>query len=300
MIYTLTINPSLDYVMEVENLSKGSMNRAKNTYLLPGGKGINVSTVLTNLGIENVAILPVSGFTGEKLLKMLSKKQIVYDVVMLKEGNTRINVKVLGQEETELNAAGNSMAGDELKTLMSKLEKLQENDILILSGSVPSGLGTHFYAGIMENLKNVGVKVVLDTTGEEFTNALPYEPFLVKPNKEELEAVFGSKADSEDALLQLARKVQKMGSKNVLVSLGGKGALLLMENGDILWEKAPEGKVVNTVGAGDSMVAGFVAGYVQTGNLAMALKQGICAGSASAFSKNLATKEEIDALMKNL
>lgn len=308
MIYTLTINPSVDYIMEVDTLAKGAMNRAKNTYLLPGGKGINVSNVLTNLGMENIAILAVAGFTGEQLLKMLSEKQMAYDVVQVAEGNTRINVKVLGEEETELNATGSALSGDELNALMRKLEKLQEQDILILSGSVPAGLGTDFYANIMKSIKNQKVPVVLDTIGESFLNALTYEPFLVKPNKEELESMFGVKTDTKatdsiaakEELLQLAKKVQKMGAKNVLISLGGDGALLLCEDGKVILQKAPKGNVINTVGAGDSMVAGFVTGYVKTQDFSEALKMGIAAGSASAFSKNLATKEEIDALMKNL
>ena len=300
MIYTLTINPSLDYVMEMDKLIVGEMNRSKNTYLLPGGKGINVSQVLKNLSIENVAILPVAGFTGEKLLHMLSEKGITYEAVRLKQGDTRINVKVLGQVETELNAGGPDMTEDEKNALISKVESLSDDDYLILSGSVPKELGEYFYADLMSYLQEKKVRVILDTIGENFKNALAQKPFLVKPNKEELESLFNVKTDTDEALLELAKKVQKMGAENVLVSLGKDGAMLLTEDGNVFYAEAPKGKVVNTVGAGDSMVAGFVAEYTKSMDMEKALKWGIAAGSASAFSKNLASKEEIDALIGNL
>lgn len=300
MIYTLTINPSLDYVVEMDKLIVGEMNRSKNTYLLPGGKGINVSQVLKNLSIENVAILPVAGFTGEKLLHMLSEKEITYEAVRLKQGDTRINVKVLGQVETELNAGGPDMTEDEKNALISKVESLSDDDYLILSGSVPKGLGEYFYADLMSYLQEKKVRVILDTIGENFKNALAQKPFLVKPNKEELESLFNVKTDTDEALLELAKKVQKMGAENVLVSLGKDGAMLLTEDGNVFYAEAPKGKVVNTVGAGDSMVAGFVAEYTKSMDMEKALKWGIAAGSASAFSKNLASKEEIDALIGNL
>ncbi|MBQ8040764.1 MAG: 1-phosphofructokinase [Lachnospiraceae bacterium] len=300
MIYTLTINPSLDYIMEMDELNVGKMNRSRNTYVLPGGKGINVSWVLTNLGIENVAVLPVAGFTGEKLLNLLSEKQIAYDALCLKKGDTRINVKVLAKAETELNAPGPEITDAEQKVLMEKLTKLSDGDYLILSGSVPSSLGEHFYARIMEHLANQNVKVVVDTIGGNLKNALTQKPFLVKPNKEELEAFFDTKTESPEELLNLAKEAQKMGAQNVLVSKGAEGAILLTESHEVYVVAAPKGKVVNTVGAGDSMVAGFLAGYIQTGDMENALKWGIAAGSAGAFAKNLATKEEIDALMKNL
>ena len=300
MIYTLTINPSLDYVVEMDKLIVGEMNRSKNTYLLPGGKGINVSQVLKNLSIENVAILPVAGFTGEKLLHMLSEKGITYEAVRLKQGDTRINVKVLGQVETELNADGPDMTEDEKNALISKVESLSDDDYLILSGSVPKKLGEYFYADLMSYLQEKKVRVILDTIGENFKNALAKKTFLVKPNKEELESLFNVKTDTDEALLELAKKVQKMGAENVLVSLGKDGAMLLTEDGNVFYAEAPKGKVVNTVGAGDSMVAGFVAEYTKSMEMEKALKWGIAAGSASAFSKNLASKEEIDALIGNL
>lgn len=308
MIYTLTINPSLDYVMELDNLTKGSMNRSKNTYLLPGGKGINVSQVLNALGVENIAILPVAGFTGEKLLRLLDEKGIDYDAVKMEWGDTRINVKVLGEEETELNAAGPTLSETEKNSLLGKIDKIKGGDFLILSGSVPTALGMNFYAEIMKELQEKNIKVVVDTIGANFLNALPYHPFLVKPNKEELKALFtadttigttiAAKPDTDT--LELAKRVQKMGARNVLVSMGGDGAMLLTEGGDVYHEKAPKGTAINTVGSGDSMVAGFIAGVVAGWDFSAALKQGIAAGSASAFSKNLATKEEIDALMENL
>ena len=300
MIYTLTINPSLDYVMEINELNVGQMNRSKNTYLLPGGKGINVSQVLRSLGIDNVAILPVAGFTGEKLLNLLSKKEMTYDALPLTTGDTRINVKVLAAEETELNAAGPEISEHEQNALMEKLTMLSKGDYLILSGSVPSNLGDHFYAHIMEKLANKKVKIVVDTIGENFRNALTKKPFLVKPNKEELEALFDTKAHTPAELLNLAKEVQKMGAQNVLLSKGAEGAILLTESHEVYEAAAPKGEVVNTVGAGDSMVAGFLAGYIQTGDMEKSLKWGIAAGSASTFSKNLATKQEIDALLEIL
>lgn len=300
MIYTLTMNPSLDYVMEMETLSVGKMNRSKHTYILPGGKGINVSTVLTNLGVENVAILPVAGFTGKKLLELLREKKICYDVIEIDGEDTRINVKVLGNKETELNAKGSALSDTETEKLLCKLEALCENDILVLSGSIPSNIGTSFYETVMKRVNKKGIKVVLDTIGEGFLKALSQEPFLVKPNQIELEEMFDKKVETKEELVLLAKKVQDMGAQNVLVSLGGEGAMLLTEDGDVIFEKAPQGKVINTVGAGDSMVAGFLAEYVNTKDFAASLKYGIASGSASAFSKNLATKEEIDALRKNL
>lgn len=300
MIYTLTINPSIDYVMEMDELKPGKMNRSKSTYMLPGGKGINVSTVLKRLGMENVAVLPIAGFSGEKLLEMISKENLSYDAFRLQEGDTRINVKVLGKNETELNAEGPSLTEEERELFIEKFECLTEGDYLVLSGSVPKALGGQFYAAIMKKLHQRGVKIVVDTIGDNFVNALENKPFLVKPNKEELENLFAVKADTDEELLELAKKVQTMGAENVLVSLGDKGAFLVTKDNKLLQKNAPKGQAVNTVGAGDSMVAGFLAGYLKTGDMETALKWGIAAGSASAFSKNLATKEEIDALMKKL
>ena len=300
MIYTLTINPSLDYVMEMDNFCIGQMNRSKQEYLLPGGKGINVSQVLTGLGVENVAILPVAGFTGEKLLDMLSNKGIDTKAIRLKEGDTRINVKVLGTEETELNASGPKMSEGEKKELFSKLEELKEDDFLVLSGSVPNNLGDSFYAEIMEFLSEKQVKVVVDTIGENLKNALQWNPFLIKPNVEELEDLFEEKIDSREKVLSLAVKLRIMGAENVLVSLGKEGALLLTSEDKCYEMEAPNSVVINSVGAGDSMVAGFLAGFMKTNDMETALKLGIAAGSASAFSKKMATRQEIDALLEIL
>ena len=300
MIYTLTMNPSLDYVMELEKLSVGEMNRSRASYLLPGGKGINVSHVLNNLGVENVAVLPVAGFTGEKMLQMLSCKGIESEAVHLSIGNTRINVKVLSGEETEINADGPEMTATETELLIGKLDRLKDGDYLVLSGSVPKSLGEQFYANVMKELQEKKIEVIVDTTGANFLNALPYKPFLIKPNQEELEVLMGQKADTQEKIWKLAKKVQEMGARNVLVSLGKDGAFLLTENGQRFSKKALKAEVVNTVGSGDSMVAGFLAGYIKTGDMEKALKWGIAAGSASAFSKKLATKEEIDALLEIL
>lgn len=296
MIYTLTINPSLDYIMEMDEICVGKMNRSKIEYILPGGKGINVSQVLSVLGVENVTILPAAGFTGEKLLEMLANRGIETQVIRLKEGDTRINVKVLGTEETELNASGPKLGEREKRELFSKVEELKEGDFLVLSGSVPKNLGDSFYAEIMEILSEKQVKVVVDTSGENLKNALQWKPFLIKPNVEELENLFGEKVDSREKVLSLAVKLRIMGAENVLVSLGKEGALLLTKEDKCYEMDAPKGEVINSVGAGDSMVAGFLAGFIKTKDMEKSLKFGIAAGSASAFSKNLATKEEIDAL----
>ena len=300
MIYTLTMNPSLDYVMEIDTLTVGQMNRSQDTYLLPGGKGINVSMVLKELEMPSIAILPVAGFTGEKLLKMMEEKGVEYEAIEIACGNTRINVKVLGNQETELNADGPCINEEEVENLFFKLQLLKEEDYLVLSGSVPKSLGNSFYAKIMKALKDKKINVVLDTTGEQFLNALSYRPFLVKPNLEELESITGQRADTKEKVELLAQKVQSMGARNVLISMGSEGAFLLTENGRMYRKTAPIGQVVNTVGAGDSMVAGFLAGFMENKSLEHALNMGIASGSASAFSKNLATKEEIDALMEIL
>ena len=300
MIYTLTMNPSIDYIMELESLNAGTMNRSRNSYILPGGKGINVSSVLNALGAENTAILPVAGFTGEKLLALLEEKGIRYDAIKLEKGDTRINVKVLAKEETELNAKGPEVSKDALKELYKKTEYFKAGDVFILSGSVPGEMGSGFYKELIAFVRKNGVEVILDTIGEAFLKGLSEGPFLVKPNKEELEEAFQTEANTEDELVKLAKKVQDLGARNVLVSLGKEGAMLLTQEGEVLWQNAPGGKVINSVGAGDSMVAGFVAEYQKNGNVKMALKVAVAVGSASAFSKNLATKEEIDALIDKL
>lgn len=300
MIYTLTMNPSIDYIMELESLNAGTMNRSRNSYILPGGKGINVSSVLNALGAENTAILSVAGFTGEKLLALLEEKGIRYDAIKLEKGDTRINVKVLAKEETELNAKGPEVSKDALKDLYKKMESFKVGDVLILSGSVPGEIGSGFYKELIAFVRKNGVEVILDTIGEAFLKGLSEGPFLVKPNKEELEEALQTEANTEDELVRFAKKVQDLGARNVLVSLGKEGAMLLTQEGEVFWQNAPDGKVINSVGAGDSMVAGFVAEYQKNGNVKMALKMAVAAGSASAFSKNLATKEEIDALIDKL
>ncbi len=303
MIYTLTVNPSLDYIMETDKFNIGEINRIEASYILAGGKGINVSTVLTNLGVENRAILPVGGFSGDKLLAMLDERNILYDALRLENGDTRINVKILGTGETQLNAKGADLTEEDVEKLLGKFDRVKDGDFLILSGSVPGSLGSDFYGRILEHLKYKNIHIVVDTSGENLRNVLAYKPFLIKPNQEELEEIFG-----QDSLETLAEKAQSMGALNVLVSLGGKGAMLLTKQGDFLYMEAPAGAVINTVGAGDSMVAGFIAGLQSTKaeqeylkeDFKEALKMAVAAGSASAFSKHLATKEEIDALYKSL
>lgn len=298
MIYTVTFNPSLDYIIDVDDFQTGKVNRTHKEIIYPGGKGINVSIVLHNLGYENVALGFIGGFTGNEILRLLHDKGVKTDFITCKTGASRINVKMRSQCETEINGMGPMIQEEEIKELYTKLKKLNEDDILILSGSIPSMMPKTIYMDILKYLDGTGVRVVLDCTKELLAKALPYHPFLIKPNNFELEDLFGVKIETKNDVCEYAKKLQDMGARNVLVSMSKDGALLLDENGVEYRMDAPNGHLVNSVGAGDSMVAGFVAGYLATKDYEEALKIGVCTGSASAFSDELATKEEVKELLK--
>ncbi|MGN0162799.1 MAG: 1-phosphofructokinase [Candidatus Ornithomonoglobus sp.] len=294
MIYTVTFNPALDYVMDVERLRTGMTNRSACERLLPGGKGLNVSTVLTNLGIENTALGFIAGFTGTEIRRAFEALGGKSDFIKLQKGNSRINVKLKSQVETEINAAGPVIDSESLSKLMAKLDTLEEGDILVLAGSIPDSLSCSIYSDIMARLQNRGIMTVVDAEKDLLTNVLQYRPFLIKPNNHELGEIFGVTIRTREEAALYAKRLCELGAENVLVSMAGEGAVLVTEQGEVLMSKAPKGGVKNSVGAGDSMVAGFLAGWCGKHDYTHAFKMGLSAGSASAFSEELATSAEID------
>lgn len=298
MIYTLTFNPSLDYIVTVNDFTCGVVNRTAEEIIYPGGKGINVSIVLKNLGYESTAIGFLAGFTGEKLENLVEDQGIRADFIPVKEGMTRINVKIRSGQETEINGQGPLISQAEIKKLYGTLDELQDGDILVMAGSIPDALPQTMYMDIMRHLKEKDLKIVVDATKDLLVNVLEYRPFLIKPNSHELGEIFGTKLEDKADVIPYAKKLQVRGARNVLVSMAGKGAVLAAEDGTVLEAEAPKGKVVNSVGAGDSMVAGFLAGYLEHGNYETAFRMGLCTGSASAFSEKLAGKEEVLALLE--
>ncbi|MDO5330056.1 MAG: 1-phosphofructokinase [Bacillota bacterium] len=299
MIYTLTFSPAIDYVIDLKKLEIGAINRSESEHMMPGGKGINVSIVLSNLGKESVATGFMGGFTGEYVKKELKAKNIHSDFIEV-EGNTRINVKIRGEEETAINGQGPRISKDHIEALISKLEKLGKGDLLVISGTIPSSLPDDIYQRILSRIDGNGAELIVDTNKTILLNTLKYHPLLVKPNKEELEEMFETKISTDGELIENAEKLLKLGAKNVIVSLGGDGALLVGEGISPILLPAPKGKVVNTVGAGDSLVAGFIDEYMNSGNIAKAFRRGIATGSASAFSEGLASKEEVEALLNKM
>ncbi|WOO37609.1 1-phosphofructokinase [Anaerocolumna sp. AGMB13020] len=299
MIYTVTLNPSLDYIVTVPVFTPGMVNRTTEEMLYPGGKGINVSLVLKNLGIESTAIGFIAGFTGEELTNRLRKYGICTEFIQVKEGLTRINVKVRSEQESEINGKGPLISKGELRLLFNFLETLQENDILVLGGSVPESIPSTLYMEIMKNLRGRNIKIVVDATKDLLLNVLNYNPFLIKPNHHELGEIFGKKLITKTDVVEYAGRLKAMGAQNVLVSMAGDGAVMITETGEVYETNAPKGIVKNSVGAGDSMVAGFLAGYLKTKDYKEAFKMGVCSGSASAFSDGMAKLEEVFALMKD-
>lgn len=293
MIYTVTFNPSLDYIVTVEDFTCGIVNRTKNEIIYPGGKGINVSIVLKNLGYESTALGFRAGFTGAALEKMLDEKGIATDFIQVEEGMTRINVKLRSGEETEINGQGPVIKPEDIQKLYRKLDSLQDGDILVLAGSIPDVMPGSIYMDIMKHLENKKLRSVVDATKDLLVNVLQYHPFLVKPNNHELGEIFGVELKEKEDVILYAKKLQEMGARNVLVSMAGEGAVLVAEDSSIFKAEAPKGRVRNSVGAGDSMVAGFLAGYLEKNSLREAFRMGVCTGSASAFSEELATKEEV-------
>ncbi len=300
MIYTLTFNPALDYIITPESNSLGNVTRTVSEKLLPGGKGINVSQVLKNLSISSTALGFVGGFTGQELVKMLEDLGIVTDFIYLKSGMTRINVKINALTEQEINAKGPEITKSDIDLLFDKLRKLKCGDILVLSGSVPENINKNIYFDIAEFAAKNGAQTVIDAQGELLVNALSAKPFLIKPNHYELGDIFGKTVTNNEEIIACAKKLQSMGAKNVLVTMASEGAILITESGDTLLSCAPKGNLVNSTGAGDSAIAGFLAAYSETERFKDALAWAVCVGSASAFSDSLAKMEDVQKLLKTL
>ncbi len=298
MIYTVTFNPSIDYIVDVPKLKLGLVNRTSGEKMLPGGKGINVSMVLKNLGFKNKALGFTADFTGEALKKLIEEKGIDTDFIDIDEGTTRINVKIRAEEESEINGQGPAIKEKDIEALYAKLDELCEGDVLVLAGSIPDAMPRSAYMDIMKRLEAKNIMIAVDATRELLVNVLPYKPFLIKPNNHELGEIFGVEIKDKDDVVTYAKKLQEKGARNVLISMAGDGAVLLAEDGSLFKSEAPKGKVKNSVGAGDSMVAGFIAGYLENGSYEKAFQMGVCTGSASAFSEELATKEEVMGLLQ--
>lgn len=300
MIYTVTFNPSLDYIVSVEDFKLGMTNRTNSELMLPGGKGINVSTVLGNLGIENTSLGFTAGFTGEEIIRQVENMGIRSDFIMVPDGISRINLKLKSIDGTEINGCGPEIGEAAVEELMEKLEALGERDVLVLAGSIPSSMPDDIYRRILGRLQGRGVTFVVDATKDLLLNVLEYRPFLVKPNNHELGEIFQVELKDRKSAVPYAKRLQEMGARNVLVSMAGEGAVLAAQDGTVYETSAPEGKLVNGVGAGDSMVAGFLAGWMEKQDYRHAFYMGVSAGSASAFSERLATREEIEHIYRQM
>lgn len=301
MIFTVTLNPSIDYVVETENFKIGCLNRSKNEYAVAGGKGINVSCVLKELGVETKALGFVAGFTGNEIIRILNQKGIKNNFVVLEKGMTRINVKINGKNETEINGKGPEISEREFNWLREILEEAKKGDMLILSGSVPQSNVEDMYEKLAESANKKGIRFIADTEGKKLLSTLKYKPFMVKPNLKELEEVFGAKIETDEGIIAYGRKLQYYdggGAENVLISMGKEGAVLLCGDGRILRKKAPKGNVLSTVGSGDSMVAGFAAGIELYGDYEKAFKLACACGSACAFSIGTPAKEKINEVLR--
>ena len=300
MIYTVTFNPCLDYIVSVDDFTLGRVNRTTKELVYPGGKGINVSLVLKNLGMESTALGFTAGFTGTEIEQALQRWGCYTDFIRVEDGMSRINIKLRSNEESEINGQGPKISKEALEQLYEKLDVMTSEDVLVLAGSIPGSMPDSSYELIMERVAAKNMKVAVDATGDLLVNVLKYHPFLIKPNNHELEEIFHTPMDSNDTIIAHAKKLQQMGAKNVLISMAGDGAILVSEDGEVRQSPAPKGKVVNSVGAGDSMVAGFLTGYLTTENYGQAFRMGIATGSASAFSERLATKPEVEEILKKL
>lgn len=299
MFYTVTFNPAIDYVVHTDGMQLGSVNRSGHEEIYFGGKGINVSIVLKELGISSKALGFTAGFTGRAIEEGVQKKGVETDFVHLEKGFSRINVKIKSAEETELNGQGPDISEKEVSMLFEKLENLTDGDTLVLAGSIPNTLPSDIYEKILEMLSGKNIRVVVDATKDLLMNVLKYKPFLIKPNNHELGEMFGVTLTSEDEIISYAEKLREMGAMNVLVSMAGDGAILVDEYGKVHKCGTCKGKVKNSVGAGDSMVAGFIAG-LEEGDYKYALKLGTASGGATAFSEGLAQKEDVYKLLEQL
>lgn len=300
MIYTVTFNPSLDYIVSVNEFQMGMTNRTSEEIMLPGGKGLNVSTVLKNLGRESVALGFAAGFTGKEIQRMAEEQGLHCDFIPVEHGFSRINVKLKDFDGTEINGKGPEIREKEVRQLYEKLDLLKEGDVLVLAGSIPESLPDSIYSDILFQLSGRGILFVVDATKELLMNVLKFQPFLIKPNNHELGELFGVTLKTREDVVPYGKKLQEQGARNVLVSMAGEGAVLLSETGEIFSLPAPKGTLVNAVGAGDSMVAGFLAGWMERKEYEYAFRMGVSAGSASAFSKLLATREEVEAVYARL
>ena len=300
MIYTITFNPALDYIVKMDEFNLGHVNRSNNEFIYAGGKGINVSIVLNNLEVKSKALGFIAGFTGDEIERRVKEFGCDTDFIKLKDGMSRINVKIKADVESEINGGGPDISAEALEALYEKLDTLISGDILVLAGSVPKTIPTDIYEKIMERLQNKNIKFIVDTTGESLLKVLKYNPFLIKPNHHELGELFGVKLNSKEEVIEYAKKLKDMGAQNVIISMAGDGAVLIDSNGDVITSNVPKGVVKNSVGAGDSMVAGFIAGYLNSEKVEDGFKLGVATGSASAFSEGLATKEYVYQLLKEI
>lgn len=301
MIYTVTFNPSLDYIIQVKDFKVAQINKTTYEKILPGGKGINVAIVLSNLGHQSTALGFTAGFTGKEIEHRLKNFGCKTSFIHVKEGLSRINVKMKSNEETEINGQGPNIQKNDIDQLFTKLDELTSEDILVISGSIPSSLPDTMYEQILQRVQNKACRVIVDATNTLLIKVLKYHPFLIKPNNLELGEIFHVSLHTREDVIPYAYKLQDMGARNILVSMAGQGAILLDETGNIYQSQAPKGNVINSVGAGDSMVAGFISGYLKTnGDYQHAFMKGLCSSSASAFSENLATKQEVLDLMDQM
>ncbi|NLL29795.1 MAG: 1-phosphofructokinase [Clostridiales bacterium] len=300
MIYTITFNPALDYIVRVEDFKLGEVNRTSYEEVYAGGKGINVSIVLKNLGVSSVALGFIAGFTGEEIERRVKKSGCITDFIKLDKGLSRINIKLKSEVESEINGQGPDITNEDLEELYKKLDLLDEDDILVLAGSIPNTLPENIYEIILERLSGKKIKCIVDATGDLLLNVLKYKPFLIKPNHNELAELFNADVKSEEDIIKYGKELRRLGARNVLISRAGDGAIFINENDEVINSKAPTGKVINSVGAGDSMVGGFIAGYLKNKNLKEGFKMGVATGSASAFSEGLATKEKVERLLNEI
>ena len=300
MIYTITFNPALDYIVKMDEFNLGHVNRSNNEFVYAGGKGINVSIVLNNLGLKSKALGFIAGFTGEEIERRVRDFGCDTEFIKLNEGMSRINVKIKADVESEINGGGPDISQEALEELYKKLDKLIAGDILVLAGSIPKTMPTDVYERIMERLQGKDVKFIVDTTGESLLKVLKYNPFLIKPNHHELGELFGVKLNNKEEVIDYAKKLKDMGAQNVIISMAGDGAVLIDSNGGVTTSNVPKGVVKNSVGAGDSMVAGFIAGYLNSGKIEDGFKLGVATGSASAFSEGLATKDYVYELLEQV
>jgi 1-phosphofructokinase len=300
MVYTVTFNPSIDYIVAVDDFKLGMTNRTSSELVHPGGKGVNVSVILNNLGIENTAFGFTAGFTGKAIAAMIEQQGVKADFIEIEEGLSRINFKLESVDGTEINGRGPDISEAKVDELLEKLYTLKAGDVVVLAGSIPHSMSDDIYRTILKRLEGKGVLSVVDATSTLLMNVLEYHPFLIKPNQHELGEIYNVELKTKEEVVPYARKMQEAGARNVLISMGGMGAVLVAEDGSTYSAPAPKGILKNSVGSGDSMVAGFMTGWLRTGSYEEAFKMGVAAGSASAFSDYLATKDEVEAVLERV